>query len=188
MKIIIAVTGASGSIYAYNLLKHLSQFSTKNMTCDVIFSQTGEEVWKYELRKSTIDTFGFRTYAVNDFFAPPASGSSAYDAMIIIPCSMGTLAKITHGISDNLICRAADVMLKERRKLIVVPREAPYSLSHLKNMMKITQAGAVVFPASPHFYHHPSGKKEIVETVTLRLMEMIGIDSGLKQWGEIKRD
>lgn len=183
MKIIIAITGASGSTYAYNLLQHLKGFGSKDLECSVIFSETGEQVWEYELKKSSKEVFGYNTYAVNDLFAPPASGSANFGAMLIIPCSMGTLAKIAHGISDNLICRAADVMLKERKRLIVVPREAPYSLIHLENMKKITEAGAVVFPASPHFYHHPNGEKEIIETVTLRLLEMIGLISGMKKWG-----
>ena len=133
-KIVIAVTGASGSIYAKTLLDTLSKISDQIEAIGVVFSGNAKDVWNIELSGTTFENYPVKEYDKNDFFAPFASGSAGYDAMVICPCSMGTLARIANGTSSDLITRAADVMLKERRKLIVVPRETPYNLIHLEKI------------------------------------------------------
>jgi len=153
----------------------------------VVVSHTAVKVWQHELPMVDLDDVLndslFRRYEPNDFFSPVASGSAGYDAMVIIPCSMGTLARIAHGTADDLMARAADVMLKERRKLVLVPREAPYNRIHIQNMLNLTDAGAVICPASPHFYHHPQSIEEACTTVVDRALRMAGVESGEKKWG-----
>ncbi|NLA25505.1 MAG: UbiX family flavin prenyltransferase, partial [Bacteroidales bacterium] len=166
-KIIIAITGASGSIYAKTLIeqvvKHSNQIDINNLA--LVFSETGKKVFEYET-KTKIESLGnFKIYENNDFFAPMASGSSSYDSMIIVPCSMGTLGRIANGTSDNLISRTADVMLKEKRKLICVPRETPYNLIHIKNIEKIILAGGIILPASPSFYSLPKTLEDLYLTI-----------------------
>lgn len=185
MKIIVAVTGASGSIYADVLLKTLSGYAGSGHEISLIFSETATKVWEYELGNKLWQDFGFTRYSNTDLFAPPASGSAAYDAMIAIPCSAGTLARMAAGTADNLICRAADVMLKERKKLVLVLRETPFSLIHIQNMERLTLAGAMIFPACPSFYSRPQSVEDVVKTVTNRVLETIGIKTDLKRWGEI---
>ncbi|RYY10994.1 MAG: UbiX family flavin prenyltransferase, partial [Chitinophagaceae bacterium] len=144
MKIAVAVTGASGSIYVQQLLQKLEQLSGQVTEVSIVWSDNAKTVWKEELDNENYDRFPFKVWAKNDFYAPFASGSSDYGALIICPCSMGTLGRIAAGISDNLITRAADVMLKERRKLICVIREMPYNLIQINNMKTVTEAGGIV--------------------------------------------
>jgi 4-hydroxy-3-polyprenylbenzoate decarboxylase len=181
--IVVAVSGASGSIYAKQLLEALLKIRPQWKNCALVFSKNAQEVWKHELGDFNISK-EFNIYDRNDFHASFASGSSRYDTMIICPASMGMLARITHGISDDLITRAADVMLKERRKLILVPREMPFSQIHLENMLKVTQAGGIVCPAIPSFYHQPKSIEELVNTVVERVLSISGFDLDTRAWGE----
>lgn len=183
MKLLIGITGASGSIYALSLIEGLKKFAASSVECHLVFSKTGRQVWEYELKENKIEDLDLTVYDPDDLFAPPASGSAGFEAMIVCPCSMGTLAKIANGISDNLLTRAADVMLKERKKIVLVPREAPYSLIHIENMRKVTEAGGVIYPASPYFYNHPKNITDIIDTVSLRLINMLGIETSLNKWG-----
>lgn len=181
--ITIAVTGASGAIYAQVLFNKIREIKDQFNEVAVIFSSNARDIWAYELKESFEKTAPFRVYHKNDFYAPVASGSAPFDTMIICPCSMGTLGRIAHGISDDLITRAADVMLKERRKLIVVPRETPFSLVHLENMKTITLAGAVVCPAIPSFYSRPQTIEQAAETVVERILMLAGCTIDTYQWG-----
>lgn len=186
-KIIIAVTGASGAIYAKRLLLKLQEIKNQFDEWGVVFSSNALDIWKYELGKLPDEKdCPFRIWGQNDFYAPFASGSAGYDAMIIIPCSMGTLGRIASGISDNLITRAADVMLKERKRLILVTRENPYSLIHLKNMSLLTEAGAIVATASPSFYSLPTTIDEAVDTVVNRILDLAGFDNDGFRWQDRK--
>jgi flavin prenyltransferase len=184
-KIIIAVTGASGSVYAKRLLDKLKQYEDQIEACGVIFSGNALDIWEYELGQRTdVEDIGFKVYQKGDFYAPFASGSAGYDTMIIIPCSMGTLGRIASGVSDDLITRAADVILKERRRLILVPRENPYNLIHLKNMTLLTEAGAIVAPATPSFYSLPTTVEAVVDTVVNRVLDLAGIKNEGYKWQE----
>lgn len=183
-KIVVAVTGASGSVYAKILLDKLSKFKDQVDEVGVVFSSNALDIWKYELNSEFDLVHPFRVYEKDDFYAPFASGSSKYDTMIICPCSMGTLGRIAGGISDDLITRAADVMLKERRKLIVIPRETPYSLIHIENMKRISQAGAIVCPATPSFYSRPKTIEEVAETVVDRILNLAGLEIDSFEWGK----
>jgi 4-hydroxy-3-polyprenylbenzoate decarboxylase len=183
MKIILAITGASGSIYAKLLLEKLHLYQNQIDEVAVIFSQNAELIWKHELGEMP-DIFDFTEYANSDFMAPCASGSAAYDVMIMCPCSMGTLGRIAHGVSDSLILRAADVQLKERRKLIAVTREAPYNLIHIENMNLFHRAGGIVCPANPSFYSSPKTIEEACETVVFRVLSLSGIQHDGFVWGE----
>lgn len=182
-KIIIAITGASGSIYAKQLINKL-QLQENAPDIALIFSDNGKKVWDYELNNEKIDNKKIPIFSSNNFFAPPASGSSNYDAMIIIPCSMGTMGRIANGTSDNLIIRAADVMLKEKRKLIIVPRESPYNLIHIRNMETLLLAGAEILPASPSFYSKPQTLEELVNTIIERILSSLNYNNGNYKWGE----
>lgn len=183
-KIIIAVTGASGSIYADNLIADVIQYSDYKIA--LIFSETGKKVWEYELQKSLpVENERIIIYDNQNYFAPPASGSASYKYMVILPCSMGTLGRIAHGTSNDLISRSADVILKEQKNLIVVPRELPYNLIHLKNMTALTEAGAMIVPASPSFYSHPKTMEQLVQTVTDRILKYIGINKETYEWGRL---
>ena len=153
-KVIVAVTGASGAIYGFELIKQLTKIDSIN-SISVIFSENGLKVWEYENKVEIPKSEKINILNNNDLFASPASGSSGYQAMFITPCSMGTLGSIAAGISNTLILRAADVMLKERKTLILMTREAPLSLIHIENMGKVTRSGAIIFPASLFFYNHP---------------------------------
>ena len=154
-KIIVAITGASGSVYAKVLLDQLLVLSDQIEQVGVVMSDNAKEVWTYELGDQSFSGYNFTFYNKNDFNAPFASGSAKYDTMIIVPCSMGTLGRIAHGISNDLISRAADVVLKERRKLIAVVRDTPFSLIHINNMKAVTEAGGIICPANPSFYSLP---------------------------------
>lgn len=181
MKTIIAVTGASGSIYARRILDKLEPYP-KDIA--VIFSEKAKQVWEFELGNRKFEHLPFKTYEPDNFFAPPASGSSRFDTMIICPCSMGTLSRIANGNADDLIARSADVMLKEKRKLILVTRESPLNLIHLRNMVQVTEAGAIVLPASPSFYSKPATLDDAVDTVIDRILQLAGYDFPAFHWGE----
>ncbi|MEA1897192.1 MAG: UbiX family flavin prenyltransferase [Bacteroidota bacterium] len=183
-KVVIAVTGASGSIYAKLLFEKLTSLENQIEAIAVVFSKYAKEVWEHELKDNNYSKLGFPMYDTHDFFAPFASGSAGYDVMLICPCSMGTLGRISAGISNDLITRAADVMLKERKKLILVPRELPYSLIHINNMKTITEAGGIICPASPSFYSQPSGIQEAVQTVINKILDLAGFDITSYKWGE----
>jgi len=183
-KIVVAITGASGSVYAKRFLEKLKISATAFDACSVVFSKNARDIWAYELNeKIDPETVPFPIFEPNDFYAPFASGSAGYDTMVIIPCSMGTLGRIAAGISDDLITRAADVILKERGKLIIVPRETPYNLIHLRNMVTLTEAGAIVMPATPSFYSLPSNMEELVDTVVNRVLDLAGIENNGYSWG-----
>ena len=182
-RIVIAITGASGSIYAKCLLDRLAQHQDQFEKIGLVLSEQVEQVWQTEIG-TTMPEYSFDRYHIKDFYAPFASGSAGYDAMIVIPCSMGTLGRMANGISDSLITRAADVMLKERRKLILVARETPLNLIHLRNMTQLTEAGAVIMPAVPSFYSGVEDKESIARTVSDRALHMIGLEFESYRWGE----
>jgi flavin prenyltransferase len=183
-KIVVAITGASGSLYAQILLKKL--VAAKNQCDDLamVMTENAKSVWRTELENDDYKNIPFKQFDQYDFNAPFASGSGQYNTMIIVPCSMGTLGRIATGISNDLITRAADVILKERRKLICVARETPYNLIHIKNMEAITLAGGIICPATPSFYHKPKTIEEALETVVDRILDLAGIDIKTLRWGE----
>ncbi len=183
-KIVVAVTGASGSIYAKVLLDSLSKLSDQIEAVGVVMSDNAKAVWKHELQNEDYTKYPFQFYKKDDFFAPFASGSAKYSHMIICPCSMGTLARIASGISNDLTTRAADVILKERRKLILVQRDTPISLIHINNMKTVTEAGAIICPASPSFYSNPKTFEELAKTVTDRVIDLCGFQNESYRWGE----
>lgn len=180
MKIIVAVTAASGAIYARQLLEQLVA-SPQVENIALILSTNAEAV--AETEGVTLPESGKITrYANDNLFASPASGSARWDAMVIVPSSVGTVGRVASGISQTLIERAADVMLKERRRLVVVVRETPLSLIHLRNMTTLTEAGAIVLPASPSFYSRPTDIEELCSTVTERIVSLLGIDAPHFEW------
>jgi flavin prenyltransferase len=183
-KIILAVTGASGSVYALKLLNKLHVLKSPPKEVAVIFSETAREIWLAERGKKFAPTGAAKEFYNNSFNAPFASGSSQYDTMIICPASMGTLGRIANGTSDDLITRAADVILKERRRLILVPRETPYSLIHIDNMKALTLAGAVICPASPSFYSNPETIDDLVMSVVDRIIDLAGFENDGFRWME----
>ena len=186
-KIVVAITGASGSIYARLLLTKLSGLTAQWNELAVILTENAKEVWKTEM-EDTADSFLaenklLKIYTQNDFMAPFASGSGQYNTMIIVPCSMGTLGRIATGISNDLISRAADVILKERRKLICVIRDTPYNLVHIRNMETVTLAGGIIAPATPSFYSKPATLEEMAATVVDRVLDLAGLDIKAFRWG-----
>ena len=182
-KIVIAVTGASGSIYAQLLLSKLKDLKSQWNEVSVEFSDNAKEVWETELENKDHSKLDLPLYGKKDFNAPFASGSGKYDTMIIIPCSMGTMARIASGTSSDLITRAADVILKERRKLICVVRETPYNLMHIRNMETVTLAGGIICPATPSFYSKPRSVEEVALTVVDRVLDLAGFDINTYRWG-----
>jgi 4-hydroxy-3-polyprenylbenzoate decarboxylase len=182
-KIIIAITGASGSIYAKVLLDKLMQLQHQIEAVGVVMSNNAKQVWETELGNTDYNNYKVDFYNKNNFNAPFASGSAQYNTMIIIPCSMGTLGRIAAGVSDDLVTRAADVILKERRKLILVARETPYNLIHLKNMETITMAGGIICPATPSFYSKPQTIEEVAATVVDRVLDLAGLRVNTYRWG-----
>lgn len=183
-KILVAVTGASGSIYAKVLLQKLEKMQEQYSEVSLVMSDNARTVWQHELGDEGYDQFKVRKFGKMDFNAPFASGSAKYNLMIIIPCSMGTLARIAHGTSNDLITRAADVILKERRKLILVTRDTPLSLIHINNMKAVTEAGGIICPASPSFYSRPANVEELAATVVDRVIDLMGLDNTSYRWGE----
>lgn len=184
-KIVVAITGASGSIYANTLLTKLLQMKGSQVQeISVVITDNAKTVWHTELGTNTYDKLDVRYFSTTDFSAPFASGSGRYDAMIIVPCSMGTLGRIAAGISNDLITRAADVMLKERKKLVCIVRETPYNLVHIKNMETITLAGGIICPATPSFYSLPKTFEELSATVTDRALSLAGLEVKGFEWGK----
>jgi len=183
-KIVLAITGASGSKYAQKLLMKLQALNNPPEEIAVIFSETAREIWVAETGKKYTPEHPAKEYDNKTFYAPFASGSSSYDTMIICPASMGTTGRIANGTSDDLIARAADVMLKERRRLIIVPRETPYSLIHISNMKILTLAGAIICPASPSFYSNPETIDDLIMTVVERILDLSGFDNTSFRWME----
>ncbi|MCK5847193.1 MAG: UbiX family flavin prenyltransferase [Bacteroidales bacterium] len=183
-KIILAITGASGSIYAQRIIHFLEKHSNQYDKFDIVFSKNAQDVWLHELGSNPKELIKQKIYEPKDFYAPFASGSANYDTMIICPASMGSIGRIANGISDDLISRAADVMLKERKKLIVVARETPYNLIHLRNLTQLTEAGAIILPATPSFYSKPKNIIELVDTVVYRILASIGLEFDSYEWGE----
>lgn len=182
-RIVIGITGASGAIYAKVLLDRLALLSAQVDSCGVVMSDNARQVWELELGDRAFERLPFTIYGKNDFNAPFASGSARYGTMIICPCSMGTLARIASGVSNDLMTRAADVILKERRRLILVPRDTPYSLIHLRNMTVLTEAGAIIAPASPSFYSRPPDMEALARTVVDRVLDLAGFNLESYRWG-----
>ena len=195
--IILAFTGVSGMIYGMRLLEYLL---THGQRVHLVYSSAAQIVAQQEMNfvlphrpRDAEQTLAarfvkhggeLRVFGVHEWSAPMASGSNPGDAMVVCPCTMGTLGKIANGIGDELIVRAADVMLKEKRNLILVPRESPFSTIHLENMLRLSQAGAVILPPNPGFYHHPQGVDDIVDFVVARILDHLGIAQTLvKPWG-----
>ncbi|MBO7306559.1 MAG: UbiX family flavin prenyltransferase [Alistipes sp.] len=182
MNVIVAITGASGAIYARQVLNLLIQ-SEEVSGIALVMSDHARDVIEAE-KIMLPECMGIERYSNDDMWSSLASGSARWDAMIIVPCSMGTVGRIASGVSRTLIERAADVMLKERRRLVMVVREAPYSLIHLRNMTTLTEAGAIVMPASPSFYFVPQNIEQLTLTVSQRAVEMLGLHVRHKSWGE----
>ncbi|MBU3087295.1 UbiX family flavin prenyltransferase [Clostridium gasigenes] len=187
-KIVIGITGASGSIYAKRLIEVLVNLGIQT---NVVATEKGKQVFKYELSMD-LDTWigelslqhkNIKLEDNDNLFSGVASGSNKYDAVIILPCSMGTLAQISHGLSQNLLCRAADVAMKEGRKLVIVPRETPLSTIHLENMHRLSSMGVTIIPAMPGFYHHPKSIDELVDFLVGKILDYLNINNELfKKW------
>ncbi len=184
LKLVVAVGGASGAPYARRLLDVLAQQPADLVQAHLVFSKAAHQVWAEEIGTPTAD-LPFKKWDARDFNAPFASGSGGFHAMVVIPCSMGGLGRIAHGLSEDLIGRAADVMLKERRKLVLVARDTPLSLIHLENMATVTRAGALVLPAMPSFYGRPQTIEALLDTVVGRVLDHLGLPIKLgPRWGE----
>ncbi|MDW8107166.1 MAG: flavin prenyltransferase UbiX [Armatimonadota bacterium] len=192
-RLVVGVTGASGAIYAIRFLHQAVQhfreiyYICTEQAIQVMQTELGMEVSRETLSARTLLGYewdGLRVLGPRDYFSPPASGSFRHDGMVIIPCSMGTLGRIANGISDDLMTRAADVCLKERRPLILVVRETPFNLVHLRNMVQAAEAGAVILPANPAFYNRPTTLEEAVDTVVARVLQHLGVEQRLTpEWG-----
>src|SRR5476651_1120712 len=182
-KIVIAITGASGAIYAKLLIEKLQELTAQIAEVAIVMSDNAKQVWEFELDNKNYNNYSYKFYLKSDFMAPFASGSAKFDTMVIIPCSMGTLGRIASGVSDDLISRAADVILKERRKLILVARDMPFSLIHIRNMETITLAGGIICPAVPSFYSKPQNIEDVAMTVVNRVIDLMGLDSESYRWG-----
>lgn len=182
-KLVLGLGGSSGAIYARLLLERLSALSGQVGEVGIVMSRNAIYNWELEIPDTPISSFGHRVYGNDEFTAPFASGSARFTTMIVCPCSMGTLARIAHGLSDDLMTRAADVMLKERRKLILIPRETPFSLIHLDNMRKLTEAGAIICPAIPSFYNGAATIEKACLTVVDRVLDLAGFDFETFRWG-----
>jgi len=180
--IILSISGASGAIYAKLLIDNFIKYKNQINDIALVFSKNAFDVWKHELGEFNIDEIPFKIYDKDDFNAPFASGSSNFDIQIIAPCSMGTMSRIANGISDDLITRSADVILKERRKLILLLRETPFNLIHIENMKKITLAGGIICPAIPSFYSKPKTIEELSKTVTDRVLDLCGFKINTYRW------
>lgn len=183
-KIVIAVTGASGSIYAQILIQKLIALKDQVQELSVVMTENAKTVWQTELNNNSYKDLDVIFFENNDFNAAFASGSGQYETMIIVPCSMGVLGRIASGISNDLISRAADVILKERRKLICVIREMPYNLVHIRNMETVTLAGGIICPATPSYYSKPQTIEEVAATVVNRIIDLAGIKTSSFRWGK----
>lgn len=193
MKVVVGITGASGAPYARATLAALLAAREARaargepLELAVVVSSTAAEVWQTELAEDLsahVEGLRLPLHRGRDYRAPFASGSARWDAMVVVPCSMSTVARIAHGTSDSLLTRAADVMLKERRRLVLVPRETPLSTIHLENLLAVARAGAVVLPAMPSFYGQPRGLDDLLHTVVGRVLDQLGIDDPrTHRWG-----
>lgn len=183
-KIAVAITGASGSVYAKVLLDKLVLLKDQYEELSIVMSNNAKEIWGTELGNQDYTNYPFRYFDKYDFSAPFASGSARYNILIVAPCSMGTLGRISSGVSDDLVTRAADVVLKERRKLILMVRDTPYSLIHIKNMETVTLAGGIICPATPSFYSNPKTIEEVAATVVDRVLDLAGLDIKSFRWGK----
>lgn len=183
-KLVVAITGASGSVYAKRLLEKLSLLRDQWDELAMVMTENAKQVWETELGDDAYKKLPYKSYSITDFTAPFASGSGGFSTMILVPCSMGTLGRIAGGISNDLITRAADVVLKEKRKLICVVRETPYNLIHIRNMETVTLAGGIICPATPSFYSLPKTIDEIADTVVDRVLGLAGFDIKTFRWGE----
>jgi 4-hydroxy-3-polyprenylbenzoate decarboxylase len=182
MKILVAITGASGALYAQRLLDRLDP---RQHEVHVVLSNYAQVVLAEELPGGLRLAEGIKTHNLKSMNAPFASGSNPLDAMVVIPCTMGTLGRIAHGFSEDILLRAADVTLKEKRKLILVPRETPLSLVHVRNFELLLQAGATILPANPSFYHHPTNIEGVIDSVVARVLDHLGIaQTLLPRWGQ----
>ncbi|SFJ75821.1 UbiX family flavin prenyltransferase [Thermoflavimicrobium dichotomicum] len=183
MRIVVGITGASGSVYGYTLIRALYELGIETY---VIFTSMGEKVLEFECGVNPEEIKKYATILNNkNLFAPVASGSFKTDGMVIVPCSMNTLGAIANGVGDTLLSRTASVVLKEKRKLVIVPRETPLHLIHLENMTKLAQAGAMIMPASPGFYHRPKEIWELVNFIVARILDAFDIEHEfLARWGE----
>lgn len=180
--ILAGITGASGSIYGLRLLQELEK---KNITVHLIISESAKQIFTFETNESIekLKQYAAKTYENNDLFAGPASGSFPLDAMVIVPCSMKTLSAIANGYADTLIVRSAICRLKEKKPLIVVPRETPMDYTSLKNMLALSQAGGVVLPAAPGFYHQPQSVSDLVDFIVGKILDQLSISHDLyKRW------
>jgi flavin prenyltransferase len=184
-KIVVGITGASGAPYAKACLSYLRELASKGeIELGVCASPTAFEVWALECGGDMREEIGEKVWGPRDFKASFASGSAGWHAMVILPCSMGTVARVAHGVSDSLLTRAADVMLKEKRSLVVVPRETPLSVIHLENLTTLARAGAVVLPAMPSFYGRPESVPALLDTVVGRVLDHLGLDAPfVRRWG-----
>lgn len=183
-KIAIAITGASGSVYAKVLLDKLVLLKDQYEELGIVMSNNAKEIWGTELGNQDYTHYPFRYFDKYDFAAPFASGSAKYNILIVAPCSMGTLGRIASGVSDDLVTRAADVILKERKKLILMVRDTPYNLIHIKNMETVTLAGGIICPATPSFYSNPKTIEEVAATVVDRMLDLAGLDITSFRWGK----
>ena len=181
-KIIVGITGASGSIYAKVLLDQLVVLKDQIDAVGIVMSKNAKDVWEFELGNDSYKDYPFKYFEKNDFMAPFASGSAQYKTMIVAPCSMGTLARIATGVSNDLVTRAADVILKERRKLILINRDTPLNLIHINNMKTITEAGGIIMPASPSFYSKPNNFEELTATVINRVIDLADLKKDSYRW------
>ncbi|MGI8951918.1 MAG: UbiX family flavin prenyltransferase [Chitinophagaceae bacterium] len=182
-KIVVAITGASGAIYAKILIENLLQIKDQWQELSVVMSNNAKDIWKTELGNEDYNNYPVKYFDKYDFLAPFASGSAKYNIMIIAPCSMGTLGRIAAGISDDVVTRAADVILKERRKLILMIRDTPYNLVHIKNMETVTLAGGIICPATPSFYSLPKTMESLAATVVDRVLDLAGLNVESFRWG-----
>ncbi len=181
-KVVVALGGASGSIYAKLLLDELEKIKDQFDDVGLVASKNAMVNWDLEIKEKQLSDYSFTLFENSDFNAPFASGSAKYDTMFVVPCSMGLVARIAHGFSNDLISRSADVILKERRKLITIPRETPLSLIHLKNLLALTEAGAIVLPAIPSFYHSQDNVEDLLLTVIHRALDIAGFNINTKRW------
>lgn len=187
-KIVVGITGASGAPYAKRLLQVLAE-RRDELEVGVCLSATAPEVWALECGGDLREAIDFPIYGMRDYKAPFASGSAGWDAMAIVPCSMGTCSRVAHGISDTLLTRAADVMIKERRTLVVVPRETPLSVIHLENLTALARVGATILPAMPSFYGKPANMDQLLDTVVGRVLDHLGLEHDLvKRWGTKEKE
>lgn len=180
-KIVVAISGASGAIYPKRLL---DQLAPSPHPLAIVMSEHAQQIWREELDGFDIRSYDRPIFGIRDFGVPFVSGSNAWDACVVIPASMGMIGRIAHGTSDDVIARTADVQLKERKKLILVPRETPYNLVHIENMRLLTLAGAVILPATPSFYSKPKTIEEAVDTVVARVLDHLAVGNTLRRrWG-----